>query len=81
MRLSSRIRPGEEGSQMAPEGEDQRRFSGLEITKQTALNFDLDDEKIAAIKACLEKGQLTITFSNVDLSHSVGRLGDPYLYD
>jgi hypothetical protein len=69
------------GSQMVTEGGDQRRFSGMEITRNTELNFDLDDEKIAAIKSCLEKGRLTITFSNGDLSQSVGRLGDPYLYD
>ena len=43
--------------------------------------FDLDDEKIEAIKSCLEKGRLSIHFSNVDLSQTVGRLGDPYLYD
>jgi hypothetical protein len=66
---------------MATEGEDQRRFSGVEITKSTEFNFDLDDEKIEAIKSCLAKGRLSIRFSNVDLSQSVGRLGDPYLYD
>ncbi|HEY5788214.1 MAG TPA: hypothetical protein VIT65_25950 [Microlunatus sp.] len=65
---------------MDSEGES-RRFSGVEIKRSTELHFDLDDEKIEAIKSCLEKGRLSIRFSNVDLSQSVGRLGDPYLYD
>lgn len=66
---------------MAIKDEGERRFSGLEIKRNTELHFDLDDEKIEAIKACLENGRLSIQFSNVDLAQSVGRLGDPYLYD
>ncbi len=66
---------------MIEETGDRRPLSGVEITRHTEFQFDLDDEKIAAIKSCLEKGRLSIHFSNVDLSQAVGRLGDPYLYD
>lgn len=66
---------------MMAESGDRRALSGVQISRHTELEFDLDDEKIEAIKSCLEKGRLSIHFSNVDLSQSVGRLGDPYLYD
>jgi hypothetical protein len=43
------------------------------------LTMPLDARKIKAIQKCLEKGQLTITVSKVDLAS--GRIGDAWLYD
>jgi len=43
------------------------------------LNLPLDDNKIAQIKRCIAKGELSISLSRVDLVK--GRLGDPYKYD
>lgn len=43
------------------------------------LTMPLDARKIAAIRRCLEKGQLTITMSRVDFAR--GRVGDSWLYD
>lgn len=52
----------------------------IEIAHRTEMSFELDDEKIQAIKRCLEKGKLTITMTKLDLLQG-GRAGDPYLYD
>ena len=43
------------------------------------LDMPLDARKIKAIQRCLEKGQLSITVSKVDLA--AGRIGDGWLYD
>lgn len=44
-----------------------------------SLELPLNASRVAAIKRCLAKGTLKVTFSRVDLGK--GRLGDPYLYD
>jgi hypothetical protein len=56
------------------------RVSRIEVAKRTELRFELDDEKIEAIKRCLETGQLSITVTDVDLSQG-GRLEAAYIYD
>lgn len=43
------------------------------------LNMPLDARKIKAIQRCIEKGELKITVSKVDLAS--GRLGEGWLYD
>jgi hypothetical protein len=43
------------------------------------LSMPLDARKIAAIKRCLDKGQLTITVSRVDFAR--GRIGESWIYD
>ncbi len=43
------------------------------------LNMPLDARKVKAIQKCIEKGNLTITVSKVDLA--AGRIGDAWLYD
>jgi anti-sigma28 factor (negative regulator of flagellin synthesis) len=60
--------------------------AGKKSTKKAALtaaavklNFPIDAEKVAAIKRCLAKGNLTVTVSKADLGRA--RLGDPYKYD
>jgi hypothetical protein len=57
-----------------------QRESEIEVHRTTEISLELDDEKIAAIRACLERGTLTIRISDVDLSVG-GRLQAPYLYD
>jgi anti-sigma28 factor (negative regulator of flagellin synthesis) len=52
----------------------------IEIAHKTEMSFELDSEKIAAIKRCLEKGKLTITMTKVDVTTNV-RADEPYLYD
>ena len=47
---------------------------------ETRIHFELDEEKVAAIRKCLENGRLTIRITDVDLSRT-GRLDNPYLYD
>jgi hypothetical protein len=56
------------------------RSSQIEVKRTTEIHLELDDEKIQAIRACLEKGKLSISISDVDLSQG-GRLEAPYLYD
>jgi hypothetical protein len=52
---------------------------GHSIPKMT-LNFGtLNATRIKAIQKCIEKGELRVTVSNVDLS--AGRIGDGWLYD
>jgi hypothetical protein len=43
------------------------------------LRMPLDERKIAAIKRCLAKGNLTLTISRIDLLK--GKISDPWLYD
>jgi len=43
------------------------------------LNMPLDAKKIKAIRGCLERGELKITISKVDLG--AGKLGEAWLYD
>ena len=64
------------------ENDDQRniKLSRIEVGRVTELKLELDDEKVAAIQACLAKGQLTIRMNDVDLTRS-GKLSAPYLYD
>jgi anti-sigma28 factor (negative regulator of flagellin synthesis) len=52
----------------------------LTIDHKMDLHFELDSEKVAQIKKCLEKGKLTISVNKVDLT-SIGRSGNGYLYD
>ena len=58
----------------------EERASEIEVHRTTEISLELDDEKIAAIRACLETGRLTIRVSDVDLSLG-GRLRSPYIYD
>lgn len=55
-------------------------LSEIKIQHSTEVQLELDDEKIAAIRGCLEKGRLTIRISDVDLSQG-GRLQAAYIYD
>jgi len=57
-----------------------KKSPGLTIESHTNLHFEVDAEKIAAIKRCLEKGTLTITLSKVNLA-SAGRVAGAYIYD
>lgn len=43
------------------------------------LRMPLDAKKIKAIQRCIEKGELTITVTKVDLA--AGRIGEAWLYD
>jgi hypothetical protein len=58
----------------------EQRASEIEVHRTTEISLELDDEKIAAIRACLEKGRLIIRVSDVDLSLG-GRMQGSYLYD
>ncbi len=49
------------------------------VIPKLTLNLPLDEAKIAQIKRCIAKGQLSVSVSRVDLSR--GRLDDPYKYD
>lgn len=60
--------------------EDGGSLSEIRIERSTEISLELDDEKIQAIRACLEKGRLSIRISDVDLSQG-GRLQAPYIYD
>ena len=51
---------------------------GHNIPKLT-LNMPLDAKRVSAIQRCLEKGELRITVSKVDLA--AGRIGDGWIYD
>lgn len=53
---------------------------GLTIDHRVDLHFELDSEKVASIKRCLEKGKLTISVNKVDLT-TLGRSGNGYEYD
>jgi hypothetical protein len=53
---------------------------GLTIDQRVDLHFELDSDKVASIKRCLEKGKLTITVNKVDLNQ-LGRSGGGYEYD
>jgi anti-sigma28 factor (negative regulator of flagellin synthesis) len=57
-----------------------KKVASLTIDQKMDLHFELDAEKVAAIKKCLEKGKLTISINKVDLT-SLGRSGNPYIYD
>jgi hypothetical protein len=50
------------------------------VTHRTDLSFTLDEEKIQAIRACLEKGELRITVIGANLTTS-GRFQAAYIYD
>ena len=58
---------------------------GATVVHKTELQFELDAEKIAAIKKCLDSGKLHITMHHEDLHHTgpdaLSRSGKPYLYD
>ena len=52
----------------------------IDVERTTEISFELDDEKIAAIKSCLDKGgPLTVRITDVDLSRS-GRAHTAYLW-
>jgi hypothetical protein len=65
---------------MAEESMSSQRSSRIEINRSAEIHLELDDDKIEAIKRCLENGRLSISFSNVDLNQ-VGRMDGPYIYD
>jgi hypothetical protein len=44
-----------------------------------SLTMPLDAEKIKAIQRCIERGELTITVTKVDLA--AGKIGEAWLYD
>jgi anti-sigma28 factor (negative regulator of flagellin synthesis) len=51
------------------------------ISSKLQLDLAIDASKVAAIKRCIEKGQLSITISRVNLTAGRVRLSDPYKYD
>jgi hypothetical protein len=52
----------------------------IDVECSTEISFELDDEKIAAIRACLDKGgPLTVRIKDVDLSRS-GRAHAAYIW-
>jgi hypothetical protein len=58
--------------------------ASFQITPKIELDFVLDNERVAAIKQCLEKGKLTITLNKADLTTIVEgtvRSLDGYIYD
>ena len=65
---------------MTEEQSGAQQTSNIEVHRTTEISLELDDEKISAIRACLEKGRLTIRISDVDLSLG-GRMQAGYLYD
>lgn len=65
---------------MAEESAQSARSSRIEINRNAEIHLELDDDKIEAIKRCLDNGRLSISFTNVDLSQ-VGRMDGPYIYD
>jgi hypothetical protein len=50
-----------------------------QIVPKMTLNMPLDEKRAKAIRKCIERGQLRITISKVDLA--TGRIGDGWLYD
>jgi hypothetical protein len=44
-----------------------------------SLTMPLDEDKIKAIQRCIERGELTITVTKVDLA--AGKIGEAWLYD
>jgi hypothetical protein len=68
------------GGTMTQDRRDPERLSEIEVRRTTEILLELDDEKLEAIRACLEKGRLSIRISDVDLSQG-GRLQAGYLYD
>jgi hypothetical protein len=52
----------------------------IAVTHSTDLRLTLDAEKIQAIRACLEKGELRITVVGANLAAS-GRFQAAYIYD
>jgi hypothetical protein len=52
----------------------------VEVSRTTRLHFDVDDERIEAIRACLDKGRLSISITDVDLTRG-GRFENGYQYD
>ena len=59
--------------------------SGPTVVHKTELHFELDADKVAAIKKCLDNGKLSITLHQADLNpvgpESASRGQKPYLYD
>lgn len=46
------------------------------------VRFEVDDERLAAIKSCLESGDLRMVLKDVDLDRlGAGDLGGGYLWD
>jgi len=60
--------------------DDEARKLKIDVARSTEISLELDDEKIQAIRSCLEKGTLTIRIADVDLSRG-GRLQAAYIYD
>jgi hypothetical protein len=54
--------------------------SSLTVDHRTELHFELDAQKIAAIKKCLAKGKLSIVLTKVNLTLG-GRAQNGYAYD
>lgn len=57
-----------------------RKKAGVTVEHTTELHLELDAEKIAAIKRCMEKGALKISVSKLNLATG-GRAGGGYEYD
>jgi hypothetical protein len=68
------------GTEMAEQSESKSPKIQVEgAIPKLHLSMPLDASKIEAIRKCLEKGNLSITISEVDLAS--GRIGDSWLYD
>lgn len=59
--------------------ENKPRISHDPNNAKLEIHAPIDGEKAEAIKRCIEKGQLRMTFSSVDLK--AGRLGEAWEYD
>lgn len=63
--------------------EEQGKKNSINVThgpNKAELQLQLDPEKIAAIRGCLEKGELRISISDADIRQG-GRFQASYLYD
>jgi anti-sigma28 factor (negative regulator of flagellin synthesis) len=49
------------------------------LIRKLTLTMPINAKKAAAIKRCIEKGELRITVNKIDLK--AGRLGEGWLYD
>lgn len=56
------------------------RFAQIQVSEATGLHLELDEEKRAALRACLDKGTLSIEVTELSLT-SGGRLMAGYIYD
>jgi hypothetical protein len=52
----------------------------IDVTHSTEFHFTLDEEKIQAIRGCIERGALRITVVGANIAAG-GRFQAAYLYD